>query len=122
MVFDKKKITTSWFFSAPPWWCMFFGIYVKGDALVLVPMLIALGIVVLLSFKLGIVLLCVYMVVRALGEMMYWLFQQFGPKTYRPHDFGYVNLNNDAIYIIYQLRSLANILIGIGILSYLQMN
>ena len=114
-----KDIKDDWFYSNPWWWTRPFLVYVKGDAIVLVPLTVAILLTALYSIKLAALIYAVYFTIRGLGEMIYWLLQQFGQKTYRPNDFGFKNLSNDAIYIIYQTISLANIIIGIGFILFL---
>ena len=114
-----KDIKDDWFYSNPWWWARPFLVYVKGDAIVLIPLSIAILLTSLYSIKLAISAYLIYLSFRGLGEMIYWLLQQFGKKTYRPDDFGFKNLSNDAIYIIYQTLALANIVIGISLLLFI---
>lgn len=115
MIFDPRKITTSWFFSSPPPLLLFIGIYIKGDCLVLLPFLLLICALSLYSAPIGLLVYIIYFTIRGLGEMIYWLLQQFGPKTYRPWDYGFTQLNNEGIYIIYQLTSMIHVIIGITI-------
>ena len=57
-----------------------------------------------------------YIVVRQSGELIYWLLQQFSHKKYRPYDFGFKNLNNNAIYILYQTFAIVGIIGGLSLL------
>ena len=113
-----KKFNNSWFYSSPYPFFRIFQIFIKGDALVLLPF----GIVMLgfffFSIRLAIIILGIYLSVRYLGEMIYWLLHQFGEKTYRPYDFGLKELDNNAIYILYQLLAIINITIGMAIIIY----
>ena len=59
-----------------------------------------------------------YVALRYLGEMIYWFSHQFTDRTYRPHDFGFRNLDNHAIYILYQTFAIVGTTIGIGIIFY----
>lgn len=117
-MFDPKLITTAWFFSEPPKLIKYIGIYVKGDALVIVPFLILILFILSISLRFGIVLVSTFFAVRGLGEMIYWLLQQFGPKTYRPWDYGMKNLSNEGVYVFYQLTSMLHIVIGIAVAIY----
>jgi len=80
------------------------GIYVLGDAFVLVPFLIIfLPIMYLVRGWWGVAITwCVYMFIRNFIEIIYWLFQQFGDKSYRP-PFQFKKFDNNQLYIIYQL-------------------
>ncbi len=57
----------------------------------------------------------VFFSLRHFGEMVYWFSHQFWEKKYRPYDFGFVHLSNDAIYIIYQLTSLASTVFWVAV-------
>lgn len=119
MRFHRKQITTYWFFSTPPLILRWLGIYVNGDALLIIPLLCILTILLLVSLPFGLIMTGLYIAVRGAGEMMYWLLQQFGPKKYRPYDYGLTNLSHEGIYILYQLRALVSILIGLGIVLFI---
>ena len=109
------SITTNWFFKDIPSMLKFSTIFIRGDMLALLPLLIFIGILGFFSVKFMVIMFGVYFALRHLGEMIYWLLQQFGPRTYRPDDFGFKNLDNHAIYILYQ--TLANVwaVVGVGI-------
>lgn len=116
-----KKLFTQdnkWFFSNPHPLLRFLLIFVKGDAIVLLPLVITILLVGFISTKFMFLLIGIYISVRYLGEMIYWINQQFGPKTYRPYDFGFKNLNNEAIYIIYQTLAIGGIVFGAAIVSF----
>lgn len=53
--------------------------------------------------------------------MVYWLLQQFGPKTYRPMDFGLKHVNNEGIYILYQLIATVQATTGAAVALYILM-
>lgn len=108
-------ITSKWFFSHPRFPSQLALIYVRGDAIVLVPFMALLLIVGIFSLKWMALLFSLFLTFRSLGEMIYWIHQQFGTKTYRPNDFGFVKLDNNAIYVIYQLISLALLVTGTGL-------
>ena len=67
--------------------------------------------------RLGLLVLGIFISIRNMGEIVYWLLQQFGPKTYRPNDFGLKDLDNNAIYIIYQLFAIINVTIGLTLMA-----
>ena len=110
------KITDNWFYSNPWWWSKPMLVYVKGDALVLIPLFLLILTTGLISFKLMAIVYLLFFTLRALGEMIYWLLQQFGDKTYRPNDFGLTRLNNNSIYILYQVMSLSWCVMGSALL------
>ena len=99
-------ITPSWFFTEATLPLRFLLIFIRGDAMILVPFIVFLVLVGFFSVKWSALLFALYFTFRFLGEMVYWLLQQFGNKKYRPYDFGMKKLDNNAIYIIYQLYSL----------------
>lgn len=118
MINNRKQITTTWFFSEPPALLKHLSIFVKGDALVMVPFLIILVMLLIISLRFGLVVFGIFFATRGLGEMIYWLLQQFGPKTYRPWDYGLKNLNNEGVYIIYQLTSMIHVIVGVTLVFY----
>jgi len=63
------------------------------------------------------IVLGLFVAIRQLGEMIYWLLQQFGDKKYRPYDFGLQKLDNNAIYILYQTFALVGVVAGIAIVA-----
>lgn len=90
-------------------------IYVRGDAIVLLPFIFLALAIGIFSVRWMVLIFCLFLAFRALGEMMYWLLQQFGDKKYRPYDYGFKKLDNNAIYIIYQLTSLVTLVISTGL-------
>lgn len=114
----KDKIINKWFYSNAPVLAKFLLVYVKGDALVIVPLLIALLFVGFFNIKLGIIALLVFVAIRQIGEMVYWIARQFSEKTYRPNDFGLTKLDTNAIYILYQLFAIVSASIAITLLIY----
>lgn len=112
MIKKIQNIDDKWFYSSPPLWMRLFLIYVKGDILVLLPFVVAIGFVGFWSVRYMVLLFALYMMFRSLGEIIYWFSQQFYVKQYRPHDFGFKNLTNDAIYILYQLVSLVHVVLS----------
>jgi hypothetical protein len=107
-----SKITNTWFYSPSPFWMRFFLIFIKGDILVLLPLSALIGIILLFQLKIGLLIGAIYFSLRNMGEMIYWFLQQFGPKTYRPYDFGLTKLDNNALYIIYQTFALSMTTLG----------
>lgn len=109
-----KKITNDWFYSNPWKWAIPFLVYVKGDALVLIPLVLVIILISFINLKIAVTGYLIFFVFRALGEMIYWLLQQFHDKFpgYRPNDFGFTELGNNSIYIIYQTLALAWMTIG----------
>lgn len=89
-------------------------IYIKGDAFIIAPFLILIFIIGFMwSWSFSLFTLAVFHTVRSLGEMMFWLLQQFGPHEYRPYDFGLLKLNTNAIYILYQVHACVQTVIGV---------
>lgn len=100
------KITNNWFYQDTPIWVKIFLLtFIWGDALVLFPLLSLIAIITVFNLYTGLIIYMSLICFRYFIEIFYWLLQQFGPKTYRPVDFGLKNLENNAIYIIYQLIS-----------------
>lgn len=122
MIRLQDRATTHRFFSCPPWPLKLFTIYVWGDALVIVPLWIAIVIVLIINLKFGLMAICILYAVRGLGEMIYWIHQQFGAHAYRPNDFGFKHFDNHAVYILYQLLATAQITMALGALAYLVLN
>lgn len=86
--------------------------------IILLPFLLLVAASGLISLKLMLILVAAYVAVRNFGEMIYWICQQFGKREYRPNDFGLKNLDNNAIYIIYQTFSLVLVVISISLLIF----
>lgn len=85
----------------------FLGIFVWGDAIILGLFwsLISLTCLLLNDWILFILILSLFWVVRSLGEIIYWLNQQFSPIIRNPPKnlMGYKFFRNDSIWFIYQL-------------------
>lgn len=99
----------------------FIGIYVLGDALVLVPfLLIFLPLMYFLAGGIGVgVAWCVYMIFRNFIEIIYWLFHQFSDKKeFRP-EFPFKEFGNNEIYIIYQLLNTIHTIIYAVLLIFI---
>lgn len=85
--------------------------------MVLGPLIAGIIVISIFDLRLGASIYFALFGLRYLVEIFYWLGQQFGAKTYRPEDFGLKQLDNNAIYIIYQLISMAMVVISGIILS-----
>lgn len=118
-----KEVNNKWFFASPPVWMRFLLIYILGDSIVLIPFIVLIIIIAFIHVKLGLIILGLYISIRELGEMIYWLLQQFGKREYRPSDFGFKYIDNNGIYVLYQLMSLVGTVIGltllIGVILYM---
>ncbi len=112
------EIDNKWFFKELPPIFKVFLFFVRGDLLVLLPFLIVIGIVGIFSVKFMLVMLGIYISIRYLGEMIYWFSHQFTERKYRPYDFGFRNLDNHAIYILYQTFAIVGTVIGISLIFW----
>lgn len=92
-------------------------IFIKGDLIILLPLLLAIAVLYIFSVKFGLIMSGMYIAVRSLGEMIYWFSQQFADRKYRPYDLGFTNLDNKAVYILYQTIAIAGVMVGVGILA-----
>ena len=113
-----RNISSAWFYSNPHPLLRLLTIYVNGDMLIIIPGLVAIGVLGFFSIKFMLLMYGVFYALRGLGEMMYWFSQQFWLKEYRPDDFGFKKLNNDAIYILYQLMATLTTAVGIGFVCW----
>lgn len=113
-----RDITPSWFFTNTNLPFKLMQIYILGDALVLVPFYIILLLIGIFSLRWMVLLFGVFLSFRFLGEMFYWLLQQFGERKYRPFDYGFKKLDNKAIYIIYQLKALVGLVLSTGLVIF----
>lgn len=114
-----SEVTPKWFFSHPGFPSQLALIYIRGDAIVLLPFIAILLIIGIFSLKWMVLLFALLLSFRSLGEMVYWILQQFGPRTYRPYDFGFTKLDNHAVYVIYQLLSLVLLITGSGLICFM---
>lgn len=112
------EIDNKWFFTELPPSVKFLSFFVKGDLIVLLPLVIGILLTGFFSIKLMITMLGVYITVRYLGEMIYWFSHQFSDRRYRPSDFGFKKLDNHAIYILHQTLSIAGVTFGIAIVVF----
>ncbi len=115
----RKKVFDKWFYSSVPPIGKFLQVYVKGDGIVVVPLLLILLITGFISLKLMMIAFLVFFSIRQLGEMVYWIARQLASPTYRPYDFGFSNLNTKAVYILYQLFAIAGATIGVTAIIYI---
>ncbi len=113
----RSSVTNSWFYTEPHPLFRILTIYVNGDKLVILPLLLAIALLGFFSLKFMLFIYGVFFSLRHFGEMIYWFSHQFWEKKYRPDDFGFVHLSNDAIYIFYQLTSLATTVFWIAVTS-----
>lgn len=109
---NTKKLDDKWFYSEPGKPLRLLHIYVKGDALQIIPIWIFIFITGFISWRFMLIEIGVFLFLRGFGEMIYWLLQQFGEKKYRPFA-AHKNLDNNAVYILYQLSGLRNAFLGL---------
>lgn len=112
----RNNMSNEWFFGQPNTFLRYLLVFIQGDAIIVVPFF---GIVLLFGFisiDFMLVLIGLYLLIRSIGEMMFWMLQQFGARTYRPYDFGFKNLDNHAIYILYQLIGMVGAVFGAAII------
>ncbi|OGK18332.1 hypothetical protein A3G67_03500 [Candidatus Roizmanbacteria bacterium RIFCSPLOWO2_12_FULL_40_12] len=113
-----KDIDNKWFFTELSPLFKIPGFFVKGDLIILLPLLIAILLIGFISLKFMFVTLGVYITIRHLGEMIYWFSHQFNARTYRPDDMGFKKLDNHAIYILYQTLAIVGTIVGLSIVAY----
>lgn len=116
-IWKDNNLTNEWFYTNTDQLLRTFHIYVKGDSLVLLPLWTFILITGFFSWKFMLLEIGFFLFLRGLGEMTYWLLQQFGKKTYRPET-KYNKLSNDAIYILYQLSGLRNAFFGLVLIAF----
>lgn len=117
MINKLRLIDRHWFFRELPTPVKFFTlIFIKGDLIVLLPLIVTIALLYLFSVKFGLIMTGAYIAIRSLGEMIYWFSHQFNTRTYRPYDLGFKNLDNNAVYILYQTIAIAGVMAGIGII------
>lgn len=104
------------FYRETPWWVKITTLcYVQGDYFFVLPAFLLVVLATTYSFQLGMTLYGLFLFLRQSGEMVFWLLQQFGGRTYRPFDFGMKHLDNNAIYILYQTFAFCTALCGAAI-------
>jgi hypothetical protein len=109
-----QEIDNNWFYTELKGVTRLFLFFIRGDLVVLLPLFVGVLLLGFFSLKFMIIMLGVLFIVRYAGEMMYWFHHQFYDKKYRPDDFGFKNLDNNAIYILYQTFAIAGVVIGAG--------
>lgn len=113
------SISNKWFFKETPWYVKLTTlIYINGDYFFLLPIILAILVSFFFSVKVGLLLLGIYIFLRFFGEMIYWLSHQFSDRRYRPHSFGFKNLDNHALFILYQTFSLLGMMTGIFVVLF----
>lgn len=117
--FSMKINNNTWFYADPNRILLILMIYVKGDMIVLLPFCLVLLLLGFISLKFMVVGFAMYVMLRSLGEMVYWFLQQFVGGKYRPFDYGLRNLDNNAIYILYQLMSLCTAVSAALVVMYI---
>lgn len=117
-LFKLTSIDNKWFFSELPFPLKFLSFFIRGDLIILFPLVILILNLGFLSIRFMVVMIGVYITVRNLGEMIYWFSHQFHERSYRPYDFGFKNLDNHAIYILYQTLSIVGVVLGMGVVIY----
>lgn len=115
---DLKDVDNKWFFTELHPVFKIPAFFIKGDLIVLLPLLIVILLLGLWSVKFMLVALGIYIAVRHLGEMIYWFSHQFNARTYRPGDMGFKKLDNHAIYILYQTLAIVGTVVGLSIISF----
>lgn len=111
-------LNDDWFYKNPPFLIKTFLLtFIWGDSLIMFPLILLTILLAIFSPKIGFIFYLLLVTIRFFIEIFYWLFQQFGPKTYRPYDFGLKKLGNNSIYILYQLGSTAIVFLSIIILT-----
>lgn len=113
-----RSIDNKWFFTELPFPFKLLFFFIRGDLLVLLPLTTILLLLGLFSIKFMFLMIGVYITVRQLGEMIYWFSHQFNVRKYRPYDVGFKNLDNHAIYILYQTTSIVGVVFGVAIISF----
>jgi len=116
-IWKQKDLTDKWFYSEPGKLLRLLHIYVKGDALTLLPIWIFILITGFFSWRFMLLEIGIFWFLRGFGELIYWLLQQFGAKTYRPET-KHEKLSNNAVYILYQLSGFRNAFLGLSLIAF----
>lgn len=86
---------------------LFLGIFVWSDAVIigLFGLLVSLICLLIGDWILFLLIISIFWVVRSLGEIIYWINEQFSPIVRNPPEtlLGYKLFKNDSIWFIYQL-------------------
>jgi hypothetical protein len=112
------NIDNKWFFTELPAGFKAFFIFIRGDLIVLLPLLVLILLLAFFSIKFMVLMIGVYIAVRQAGEMIYWFSHQFYERKYRPYDYGFKKLDNHAIYILYQTLAVFWTVFGIGMIFF----
>jgi len=113
------KVDNKWFFEDLSGYSKNFLLtFVKGDLLILLPLLLVILSLGFFSIRLMLLVLGSYISIRYFAEIFYWLLQQFGIHIYRPYDFGFKDLKNEALYILYQTIATSWTIFGLTIVFY----
>ena len=101
-------------------WLSFLGIYVWGDALILAPFwLLSAGLFLFFSQVEVIRYFLLFLVVRSLYEVLYWITHQVAKKDYRPPLFRSIKwLGANEAAILYQLLHMCLVILGVAALIY----
>lgn len=113
-----KDIDNKWFFTELHPFYKISGFFIKGDLIILLPLFVGVLLTGLISLKFMLVTLGIYIAVRHLGEMIYWFSHQFNVRKYRPYDLGFKNLDNHAIYILYQTLAIVGTVVGLSLVVF----
>lgn len=97
------------------------GIFVWEDALILSPFWIISSLFLwwLNNWRYFVLFVLLFIAAREFFETVYWLFQQFSTHAHRPRDFGFKHLNNNSIYILYQLSSFCLALLALFLFIFI---
>ncbi len=113
-----RGIDNKWFFTELPLGLKPLLVFIRGDMIVLLPLTVSILLTIFISLRFMVMMIGVYVAVRYLGEMIYWFAHQFTERRYRPPDFGFKNLDNHAMYIVYQTHAVAGVVVGCAIFLY----
>lgn len=116
-MFKLKDLTDNWFFSKPNIFLRIIHVYVKGDAVVILPLCLLIIITGIFSWQFMLIEIGIFLTLRGIGELFYWLLQQFGDQTYRPQT-PFKNLSNNAVYILYQLSGMFTAFAGVSLIIF----
>ncbi len=113
-----RSVSSKWFFASVPWYVrMTTLIFIKGDAFFIVPIIVGLLLLFLFApLRYAVMMTGFFLVFRYLGEMIYWLLQQFSARTYCPPRLGFEKLDTHALYILYQTFALFGMMAGTALI------
>jgi hypothetical protein len=116
-MFKLNKLNDKWFFSNTNSLYKLLLVYIKGDALIVLPIWIVILITSFIDWRFMLIEIGALLSLRGIGEMIYWLLQQFSDRQYRP-DNKFKELSNNAIYILYQLSGMLTSFVGICLIVF----